>query len=522
MKKVPIKNWKKDRSDLAIEVLKLDESNPRIDTGGKISNINVIKELLEEDVLKLAINISEKGFAASSILMVIEKDNKNYITVDGNRRLLAVQMLEKPKDYKKFLSDTNYQKLEKAANKKQETLKNLFSIIYPSRKEADKEMALLHLSGSSIREWKLLRQYRYFKKRITGEKLTLKDFSDQIHIDIKAVKTGLIVYVLYEIAKTNFPDIKNDKGETIYTDNNFLVDKFRKTIVTAPEAERFFKYHFDEDKLKIIFDNKQLFLKRLKSFLQAIYNIQDISNPLAKAAHSKDDRLNFFRSEETSFLSDKEHKRAKLTEEEMKNRGQESMFSDGDKANSVNKDSNKQVNVQETPGTIANKDWIMDKEYKKYNGADKVKYILKEMKLLDPKKNAHVLMPSLRVLLELALYHKLSQGKHIQTIIDQNKCKIQKENTKRIQKGSVIIEPKKNWSPSFREMLIYVSDEDNNILTDPSARKALDKLIKKEGDFITDLNDFIHNVHSISGKDDPEKYWKEFARPFLNIIEDIK
>ena len=192
------------------------------------------------------------------------------------------------------------------------------------------------------------------------------------------------------------------------------------------------------------------------------------------------------------------------------------------KTKTITKPETKIVTKQQKKGTLVKSDWITDSEYRGYSGADRVKKMLKEMKKIDTKENENILLPSLRVICELALYDKLEDKGYVRKMISKHKTEVAAKNKKLIANSKPLIQIKKNWSPSFREMLTFILDESNKIINDPKAREALEKIVKGETNFVADLNQFIHNVHYTPVKGDSEKIWSKFGRLLFNIIDKIK
>lgn len=264
-------NWKKNHVQINIGELDLDLKNPRTDTGQKnITEGGIIKELLGENVLDLSKDVAENGYLAVSTLMVVEEKNKK-IVIDGNRRLLATKILHDPSIIKKYVSSARFKNIEKMAKEKVEDVSTLTAIIYPKRKDAEHEMAILHLTGIAIQQWKPLRQYRYFQKRLNDDDLSIEGLSELIKIPKSTIKKGIKTYQLYEIAREMLPDIKNVDNESIYTDRNFKTDKFQRTILNE-EGERFLGYSFSDEDQKISIKNEKTFKERLEKILIELYN----------------------------------------------------------------------------------------------------------------------------------------------------------------------------------------------------------------------------------------------------------
>lgn len=311
-------NWKK-HTTFETNNLHLDTENPRTDIGKKITESGVVKELMKEDVLVLSKDIAENGFLAASILMVVE-ENKNQVVIDGNRRLLAVQILQNPEIIKNSVSKKEFEQIQKISKDLSEDLSTLSGVLYPNRKEAEKEMAKMHLAGIAVKSWKLIRQCRYFQKRLAKEKdLSIDTLAELLGIDKSRVKKNVKTYQLYGLAKDKLSKIQNHEGKSIYNDDIFLTDKFQRLVVNE-EGERFLGYSFSNESQKIEIENEKTFLQRLKQSLEKLYD-KDFS-----AQFSVNDRLNFFKTIQSSFLNTKEYKKQLNILKEKQESGQTPMF----------------------------------------------------------------------------------------------------------------------------------------------------------------------------------------------------
>lgn len=313
------KNWKDDIRKVNIEKLHLDLKNPRTDNGRMLVEDQVVKELLKEGVLELVKDISTKGYLATSVLMVVVEDGR-HVVVDGNRRILSVKILNNPSIVKSYVSDEKFKKLESLAKNKIDSLKSVKVIIYPDRKSADREMAILHLSGIAIQQWKPLRQYRYFYKRVKEDGIPVDELSEIIGIKREGIVRGIRIFQLYDFSDRELPDIKNSKGETIYDDKAFRTDKFSRLLINSPEdGERFLGYSFDYEKAEIAIEDKEVFKERLRRSLVEMY--AGDSRYLASAQFKLDDKLRFFNEVVPGFVGGDRYRKALKKEKEASEKG---------------------------------------------------------------------------------------------------------------------------------------------------------------------------------------------------------
>lgn len=117
---------------LPITKIDLDLLNPRHD-----SNIDtqekVINHLVENDKIKmLAKDIADNGISPIDLIAVIEKEDGRYTVVEGNRRICALTLLNKPK--KSLTASTYFQKLKEKSIK---IPKEVECLVFEKRADAD-------------------------------------------------------------------------------------------------------------------------------------------------------------------------------------------------------------------------------------------------------------------------------------------------------------------------------------------------------------------------------------------------
>jgi len=514
-------NWKNDYRHIPVNDLTLDIKNPRTDSGAISSDADLIKELLDEKVMDLAQDIVQNGYAPTSVLMAVKGSNQLTV-IEGNRRLMALKIINNP-EILKDISPIDFKKAKDLEKNRTEDLSSATVIVYPDRELAEKDMAKLHLAGIAIQQWKPIRQYRYFQKRIDEDQLSIDSLSELLTLKKTEIKRGVKTYQLYELAKNNLQEVIEEIGFDIFTDQNFKTDKFQRAIVHS-SGERFLGYSFSETEQKIEIVDHDIFYDRLHKVLLELYDTQP--RFLSGAQFKSKERDDFFRSVDGHYLTDSEFKKYKKQQEELAASGQDGLFG-GSKPDPKIAPS-KEVKESEKPlapkekGTRPKPDWVAGTDVRFYSGADRVKDILNELKKNQPTSgtNLNIVVVALRIVVELAIYHKLKEKGIITKMLDDDKARRKASNKKRVENGQQPLSaPKKNWSPSLKEMLSYMFDEANNIVTDPQERKALEKMTSSSSDFVDDLDNFVHNVSFIPSETAAKEIWKTFARPIFTILK---
>ncbi len=161
-------------------------------------------------------------------------------------------------------------------------------------------------------------------------------------------------------------------------------------------------------------------------------------------------------------------------------------------------------------------DWVTAALYRAYKPKNRVKAILGELKDLNPKDKPNICAASLRVLLELATYIYMKDGKHISVMIADKKARFIEENKK---KGINRVW-EKDWTPSFQNLLEHIASSE--IWADPMERKTLKTFIGKGSTepFLTELNQFIHNPDYEPSAGHITEIWCKLGKLiFRNILE---
>jgi hypothetical protein len=485
-----INDWKKHIT-FTTKNLHLDIKNPRTDTGGKISENDVIKELLKEDVLSLAKDIAEGGFLAASTLMVA-KDNEKQVTIDGNRRLLAVQILQNPKIVNNLISKNSYEELLSFSKNIDENLSKLSGVLYPSRKEAEKEMAKMHLAGIAVKQWRLIRQCRYFQKRLDEEKdLSIETLAELLGIDKSRLKKNVKTYQLYKISKSKFPGLTNSEKQSIYNDDIFLTDKFQRLIVHE-EGERFLGYVFSDKNQKIEIKNEKKFFQNLEFSLKKLY---DNSLP---AQFNTQDRLNVFKEKESQFLNTKEYKKQLKIQEKIEKSGQKPMFSLGE--NNTNNEIEKEVEKNER--SDQNPKGLFSSSKVPYKlGNKQLQKLYNELKTPSILKFPNATHDLFRSFLECSLVAYL---KHSNINKYNDVLKKKKKNQKNL---------------NLTDILSYLGKDNDSPIKDKSTRDIAWQLITDDHAVysVERMNLVNHNENWFSEEDDVRKTWDK-TEPLFKII----
>ena len=243
---------------IGIESLHLDLENPRLPKSKQNKTEEVVIEylLLEAATLELMESIGENDFFVGEMLLVIpDKDDANkYIVIEGNRRLTAVLLLNKPELAKVKKAATK--EIYDSAKYKPATLPCL---IFSSREEIQKYIGFVHITGK--KSWRMLEKARYLYDLRRSERfgsLSLFDACKEIARVIGSrapyVRKMLISFQLYAIVEDEkFYQIDGLSDSTFFL--NYFSDGLQKEnirkylnvdIDSEIPLENLNKFHLEE------------------------------------------------------------------------------------------------------------------------------------------------------------------------------------------------------------------------------------------------------------------------------------
>lgn len=467
------KQWKDDIVD--VEKLELDLQNPRLPKHVRDQNdITQIRNYLlgKEDVLRIAKSIANNGYHRSAVAIAC-KENGKLIVLDGNRRLAACQLLLNPKLATNAKDKKELEELNKKIDKQR--LKNIKITVAPSRKEAEKEIWDIHVNRL-LKSWEQLQRLRMYKNLIDDKELNIESAAKEYGTTKGRFANELAKLYFYEWIL----ELGDNTVEIKMRDAGFNAIE---RLIISKNGKKLLDYDVSNEGM-VIFEDKKRSEKILKRLIP--YIIGDEKIP----AQATKDELT-----EKVFLKI-DPKKFSVNKTKIKKAGN---------------GKNKIKNIEK--GSLAKIDWVMLDEYRSYKGAGRVKDILKELNKNKPIKdnNINILAVSLRVVTELAIYDKLKNKGEITKIVNAQKNHYKSQGK--------ILAP--NWSPGLKEMLKFMLDEANNIVTDPQDKKAINKIMQERKDFIDNLDFYIHNVSYSPTETKIREIWKTFCRPIFDIINKI-
>ena len=210
-------------ANVSIRRLYLDPKNPR---HIPIENQKeIISYLIENEKIKeLAKDIAEKGMTNPLDLVGIITENNKKLVVEGNRRVCALKLLDKP-----CLAPKKYQKyFTTLQGKVKNQITKIPVHVFPNRDEAQPWLSTLHTASSntSRKPWSPEQKTR-FDQSVDGRPdhaaaLTILDFSLENNL-ISPEKSQKVITTITRMLST--PEVRHAFGITTgVTERNILIN----------------------------------------------------------------------------------------------------------------------------------------------------------------------------------------------------------------------------------------------------------------------------------------------------------
>jgi hypothetical protein len=215
---------------IPIADLKLDLYNPRLPKSKQGKDEKTVMEymLLEASTLELMLAIGENDFFAGELLLVVPEEEKGkYRVIEGNRRLIAVKILNHP-----VLATVKKNAVKEIAENAKFKPIELPCLVFENKNDILKYLGFRHITG--IKSWRLLEKARYLYELRHNEdfaKLPFKEVSREIAKMIGSsaayVKRLLISFEMYKVVEDEaFYQIDGLNDTRFYL--NYFTDSLNK------------------------------------------------------------------------------------------------------------------------------------------------------------------------------------------------------------------------------------------------------------------------------------------------------
>jgi hypothetical protein len=217
---------------ISLAKLKLDSDNPRLPKSmhGRPEEEILEYMLLDASLIELMLAIGKNDFFPGEQLLVIKDDNDTYKVVEGNRRLSALKLLNKPE-----LATVQKSKISQVLEETTFRPTEVPSLIFDSEEEIHKYLGYRHITG--IKEWKLLEKARYLYNLWISIfynlsiNIAAKEIAKSIGSRQEYVKRILIGYEIYKLIEDEkFYRIKDLDDTSFYF--NYIADSLNKPNIS--------------------------------------------------------------------------------------------------------------------------------------------------------------------------------------------------------------------------------------------------------------------------------------------------
>ncbi|MGM0636555.1 MAG: hypothetical protein ACQESK_10860 [Bacteroidota bacterium] len=212
--------------------IKLDPENPRLPgsfrKGNKKEKDLINWMLLEAATIELMYAIGQNGYFIGEQLLVVEDetDSGKFIVIEGNRRLTAVKLLNKPE-----LADVKKSAISEVLENTNERPQEIPCLIFKEKDEILKYLGFRHITG--IKSWKLLQKASYLydvnKDEFDDNNFISKcrDIAKNIGSSSNYVRRLITAYKIYKrIEDEGFYSISGLNDSDFHL--NYLVDSLNK------------------------------------------------------------------------------------------------------------------------------------------------------------------------------------------------------------------------------------------------------------------------------------------------------
>lgn len=194
---------------LNINQIKLDKENPRLPETVARNEEEIIKYLASKTAIEdLMFSIGVNGFFPGEAIIVTPEKHDSYIVLEGNRRLVALRLLQNP-----GLAD-NIRSVRRSSEESIHRPETIPAHIVASRDDALKYLGFRHISG--VQRWDPMAKARYLKllfKQTSDELEIVKRYvkvAREIGSRSNAVRRNLDALAVYEVIDLNdFFDIQD-------------------------------------------------------------------------------------------------------------------------------------------------------------------------------------------------------------------------------------------------------------------------------------------------------------------------
>lgn len=478
---------------LTIEHLRLDINNPRFSyqSTEKMNQTQIVIYLIDNyDVYDLAKDIAYNGYMLGEEPVVC-KENDAFVVLEGNRRMAACKVLLSPR---KYLSSLRANIIEQANFK----IEKMECHLAPNRIAANKLIYRRH-NGIPVKRWSKISQDAYLNNLISIERVNIEEINKELNVTPSEVRKALRRYNAHQLAIKLFQSFPFELKQIAQED--FPITNLER-FYESEKGSQFLGLSFSANgKIKRHILSKD-FNDRFTFIIREILN--DKLN--SRIFNGDKDKEEYFKTISDLFCLNPEN----LPEAEFVEDEHDPEVLDPNTLEPQSPKNGKSSNGSSNTKLFGDVDW--------FTGINRIDSIYNSLQKVNHKSNLDMIAISFRCYLEMIVYQYLKKNDSINTICEFENEKINKENTKKYEKGKRYIIDKFtiteeeiienelkgilnvfekrniNFSPNLLKMLQYIATS-IALLPDQKQREALQHLLNQSSSIVNlkGLNLLIHN-----------------------------
>jgi ParB-like nuclease domain len=201
--------------EVDINNLQLDPLNPRLPERLRAAKDNDVLNWMLSDatLIDLMASIAENGFFQGEPIIAIQ-ESKHYIVIEGNRRLAAIKLLNKPD--LAIISPKSVLSLAEEANQKNNIPKKVWVYVVSERQEVENYLGFRHVTG--VKQWPVISKARYlnhlYQKKENTNYEVYKELAKEIGSKAPYIRRLLTGYKAFELIQSrkfyNIPDLDEE------------------------------------------------------------------------------------------------------------------------------------------------------------------------------------------------------------------------------------------------------------------------------------------------------------------------
>ncbi len=463
--------------------LLLDPRNTRIPTSHQTEDQRaLLHELVKhEDVATLAKSIAKLGLFPNE-RMVVMREGRRYVVLEGNRRLAAIKLLLTPELAQTPAQVRVYRKVAQTTDLA--SLMMIDVVVVADRLEAAPIIAALHTKNPK-RRWEAVQQARFYRGMVE-EGLTPAEVAERLAVTLGEVRNYLRSEKLYRVALTlEYPDGVREKLENrrfpLTTLDRFLESRIgQKFLGLKLDDDLGFRGVVHPDRFRVVLAKVATDVATVRGLTRRINTERDFETYVSEAGQNLPRTR--IRGNFTPALF--------LDEEEPDEQSKQDR-----------KDPPKRRRTRRSKSVVPTGFTCTTRQ-------SKVRALFDELKKLDAGKQRNSSGVMLRVLLDVALWC-FYKGRKLETAVLDHYDKGGKRRARN-----------PDWTPSLRQLISYGAEKRVFPGMPADGYKSVRLLLARDHNWIATidtLNEYTHNPQVQPTEAEIRTVW-ERAEPMLEII----